>query len=558
MSKFKFQLIFAFFLVFLLLAAPLIAVDSGSRFSSVSGEVKIFPESNPASKSLAKVQSQLNIDDHVLTEEDSNAIICFAEMSTFLLKAESEIAIKSPISDTSKINLIKGNIWVNVKKISSGGSFEIEGNQTVTGIKGTNVTFFTDEAKTEDRIKVLRGRTGVRVKETHEEIDLEEGEELVVRSGGKVQKSTIDVGEESKEWESELSHLGDSIQLNQVPEIVPQMIDGENKSFKELRDSYSAMNQSGNKDLEKIQKFKHDHERFIGLLLENSVILKNLAGKVDAQKSGFETKKGTKSKDSDQIFLYARIIAQAQKVLQNHRAEIDKMKISGIPEGTVSPESISFNIGIAWSEVEILKSQLESTSGTSGSGGLSQDWFIDAQDRCNITLLLLSEQESQFMKLLEKNPKNPDLLALGRKISDYRVQIVKFMKDLNVVKIDTAIFTEMQDFADQLSYQLSILENAIKTYDTNVANSQTENKLRSTLRILQEFGKSKKIYNQATRLYQSFMRDASRNKYQTSEQAELNFIYQQIADSFDRLGVAYDEIQVKHQELQNQLNQFLK
>ena len=100
--------------------------DSGARFSSLSGQVEKRPDADPKGWVFCKMNTVLSVNDHVKTGEDSSAIIGFADLSTFLLKSESEIVITTEPKTNSKLSLLAGNIWVNIKKMAVDGTMEID------------------------------------------------------------------------------------------------------------------------------------------------------------------------------------------------------------------------------------------------------------------------------------------------------------------------------------------------------------------------------------------------------------------------------------------------
>ena len=80
-------------------AAPVAAsggtlVDSGARFSGISGQVEIRHEgAGEKDRKIAKIDTPLYERDHIRTDEDATCILSFADMSTFVLKPESEIVL---------------------------------------------------------------------------------------------------------------------------------------------------------------------------------------------------------------------------------------------------------------------------------------------------------------------------------------------------------------------------------------------------------------------------------------------------------------------------------
>ena len=68
----------------------------------------------------------------------------------------------------SKIMMVAGNVWTNLKKMWTDGSMEIEMNQAVAGIKGT--TLICEEANGVSTLKVLEGTVEFTSKATGEAV----------------------------------------------------------------------------------------------------------------------------------------------------------------------------------------------------------------------------------------------------------------------------------------------------------------------------------------------------------------------------------------------------
>lgn len=163
--------------------------DSNARFSSISGEVEVRHE-NDTVWEFAKLGTVLYVLDHVKTSEESQAIIGFADLSTFLLKEESEIVITTPPKKDSKLRLVAGNIWANVKKMAKDGTMEVEMSQAVAGIKGTR--FELIETGNSSTIKVAEGSVSFRSKADGSVALVEAGEAVTATKEGLGEKSVFD------------------------------------------------------------------------------------------------------------------------------------------------------------------------------------------------------------------------------------------------------------------------------------------------------------------------------------------------------------------------------
>lgn len=174
--------------------------DSGARFSSMNGEVEVRHEQDSAWE-FAKLDTPLYVLDHVKTGEESQAIIGFADLSTFLLKEESEIVVTTPPKKDSKLRLVAGNIWANVKKLAKDGTMEVEMSQAVAGIKGT--TFVLEDDGTHSTIKVIEGTVVFTAKNgSTPPAVVGAGETVTATRAGLAEKTAFDVARESAAWQA--------------------------------------------------------------------------------------------------------------------------------------------------------------------------------------------------------------------------------------------------------------------------------------------------------------------------------------------------------------------
>ncbi len=174
--------------------------DSMAKFTSLSREVEIRRDCNKNGWGPAEMDSVLHVDDHVRTSEDSSAIIGFADLSTFLLKPESEIVVTTPPVRDSKIQLLLGNIWVNVKKMANNGTMEVDMSQAVAGIKGT--TFVVSDDGRNSTLKVIEGTVAFTSKADNKTTMVSTGEMITANPSGVQPKQTFDVAAETKTWDA--------------------------------------------------------------------------------------------------------------------------------------------------------------------------------------------------------------------------------------------------------------------------------------------------------------------------------------------------------------------
>jgi len=168
--------------------SPDAGVDSGARFSVISREVEIYPRANPDDRRYATEKTVIHVDDVIVTGENSLAVISFADLSTLKVEAESAVLIPSSPPEVTKLQLVAGRLWMNVKKLIRGEPIEVRSNHCTLGVKGT--TFECESTADHDDVLVIEGLVTVTHRYTREERSVGAGQRLrVVRSGFAVEPS---------------------------------------------------------------------------------------------------------------------------------------------------------------------------------------------------------------------------------------------------------------------------------------------------------------------------------------------------------------------------------
>lgn len=172
--------------------------DSGARPSSLNGQVEWSPTGERGTWKLLQMGTKLPANAHIKTEEDSSCIISFTDMSTFVMKEETHIVLTMPPDKKNKIKIFVGNVWVNVKKMLTTGSMEVEMNQAVTSIKGT--TFVLTEEDDKSTIQLIEGELDVTTLSNQETTTLEGGQYIVASASGEIENGTFDAMSEQENW----------------------------------------------------------------------------------------------------------------------------------------------------------------------------------------------------------------------------------------------------------------------------------------------------------------------------------------------------------------------
>jgi hypothetical protein len=172
---------------------------SGIKFSGLSGQVEIQLPGQTAWH-LCNLDTVIPVDAHIKTAEDSTAIISCSDMSTFVLKPETEIVTTTPPSQGGKLQILAGNLWANVKKMVKDGNMEVEMTQAVAGIKGT--TFVVSDDGKNSTLKVIEGKVSFASKADNKTTLVTAGETITADNGGSLPEQAFNIASESKTWDA--------------------------------------------------------------------------------------------------------------------------------------------------------------------------------------------------------------------------------------------------------------------------------------------------------------------------------------------------------------------
>lgn len=549
----KLGLVFLILLLFLP-CSVVWAKDSGIRFSDYSGEVMVRPDSDEDAWYGAELDMVLNVDDHVKTGDDSSAVLSLVDMTTFVMKPNSEIILSTPPEKENKVKLIAGKVWVNVKRMIKDGTMDVEMSQAVAGIKGTNITCSSNRDGSENRVKVLRGHARVLILETQEEVNVQMGEELVIKKGGKSEKQDIDIKKEQKKWEKATSTLGESIELGEILNTVNKLVENETSSFSKIEEDFQQIISLETADSDAVTELKTTAERFLGVIMEDNMILASMKKKIDVAMST----EGISSGDRARLSGYEKSVAAAVTKIKGFSNEIAKImryqfKINSLEDISAEIDSLQNNLNSSLTEIEGIETEI-----SGNPTGLSQDWFKNSVGVAVDTLNKLDEYSQQVQELIDKNPEDKTAQALLKQISDKISSINSLMKDLQVVEIDSGTMTEMQEIDDVMGTQIVTLQSEIDSYNSEVQGAEAEKRLSSSLKILNNFARVRRLYQNGQRMYDSTMKAVANSKFKTSEQEELEQTWEHISNTFQQLGIVADELQNNIENLEDQLSTYLK
>ena len=181
-------------------------IDSHIRFNDFYGEVKMRPNwLEDDSYEFVDLDSPIYECYRIKTEEDSGAILGLEDMSTYVIKPESIIIIRTEEKKTSRFELIVGTLWGNIKKMAEGKSIDVEMSQCVSGISGTIVAW--EEKNGVSSVYLFAGKVDVTSKKTKKKQVLQPGQTTSVGKDGKIVVKKFDIEQGAKKFGIPMSEI---------------------------------------------------------------------------------------------------------------------------------------------------------------------------------------------------------------------------------------------------------------------------------------------------------------------------------------------------------------
>lgn len=177
------------------------------KIGDLSGEVWILPAGAQDMDEciFAELDTPLHHGDIIITTGHGGVVLSFSDMSSLEMKpgAIAQLDIKN--ERESKIGLVAGTVWVNLKKMVTGGSMEVEMSQGVCGIKGTVLAASVTDAG--DEVYLFTSSADVTSKENGETVTLKPGQKALINPAGDMQVDEFDIAEQAKAFDIPMSVL---------------------------------------------------------------------------------------------------------------------------------------------------------------------------------------------------------------------------------------------------------------------------------------------------------------------------------------------------------------
>ena len=180
-------------------------IDTHIRFNDFYGEVTMRPNwEEDDSYEFVDLDSPIYDCYRIKTEEESGAILGLEDMSTYVIKPESILVVCSQEEKVSRLQMIMGCIWGNIKKMMDGKTLDSEMSECVAGILGT--IFALEESSQGSKVWVFAGNVEVTNKKTGKKTTLNAGQNITVKGkNNNVQSFNIEDG--AKQFGIPMDHI---------------------------------------------------------------------------------------------------------------------------------------------------------------------------------------------------------------------------------------------------------------------------------------------------------------------------------------------------------------
>lgn len=269
--------------------------------------------------------------------------------------------------------------------------------------------------------------------------------------------------------------------------------------------------------------------------------------------------------------------------------ESEQAEIQGL---TDQLNTLSEQINGVSEKTASLREAFDSARNAASNPGQSQEVYREAADALNSAIsgsmadLLseissirdeiqkITEQKTQFIdRAAEKiaasltlrnlvNDLNRRISSLSSQLTSISTEMAKFsseqstlLRSLNITAIEDSTTVQLQDLEESMADATQAFEAELTAYTGAAYQSNAADRVRSSMRLLNSFQKSRRNYLYCQRLYESITRGLGRG-IMTMEQEEIQSIWERISNDYQRLSNSAGILEAELTNLENQLNAF--
>ena len=507
-------------------------IDSKIRFNDFYGEVKIRPNAEEDdSYEFVDLDTVIYEDDRIKTEEESGAILGLEDMSTYVIKPETTLIIHTEENNTSKIEMLAGCIWTNVKKMSEGKSINIEMSQCVAGISGSTGRF--EEKGGINIITCTKGSLEIYDLLKQEVHQIKEGQQATVDGKG-IQIIDIVIENVQQELKDALDKSNDKQSVN---DLIKQL-KGQTKQInvgKKLLDAgielIKRVLNMKNQTLEmlkpygeSIQKNLKEGKRLVSLFVEIDSTINTLSKKIAG-----------KDVSADEKAEANTAIQNAKTAINNFGQSLDSL-IENAAKLEARLESIDTTSSTAQQkekadEIDTAITSIEDEADNIINPLKDNSSYKEFKDAIPGLEALLNDLKKLNENISVDNVGSDNLSKL---ITDYeRVnkKIEKAIKDFSSIpEIKQSLITSMNEIDDNILRYSSSIRSFINEYKyISDSSSVVKSKyVTDVTRALSNYDRMKREYTKASRMYDETVKNFRRASNKTSEFTEMQTYWDRI------------------------------
>lgn len=597
----------------LIIATPVFAqdrIDSKVRFNDLYGEVSIRPnDDEDDAYEYAELDTIIYENDRIRTKEDSGAILGLEDMSTFVLKPESILVIYSKEANVTKMEMLAGRIWGNIKKMSEGESFGFEMTQCVAGIKGTIVGLSQSRDGFINKIYVVNGSLEVYSKPTNTTHLISAGQSLTI--DGKQKKTEIvsfSIEEMKAEFMNDLKLRDRLLDESGLKDKINKYIDDINGSNSNFENRFLELKSEPlNSDTaEKLDVLRLESNRYKGALYEAGAVMEVAIEKNNNQQNILKILIENLTK---KVAVCSNNIEAINKYTADYRKKINMQtgKVYTDEESDSKIAAIDVKIDVVLSEAKEFVDRTED--------GSAYSEFIEARKACE---RYLTDLEKLSTELLEssassnatsniRNSASPGSVgnakpfggvintgshgvsnlasvdkstATSRDVSKSTSLAVSTSKNLvmqknemaykyiqnamkkfsSVPEISADMIKNMKDLEKEISDSVGAVDKGLKEYNA-ISRTQSVDAKRKYVsamtRLLASYGRATRYFNKSQRIAEQVQRNFNPSTFKSAEYYEITEYWQRAQDSMHSLGVAATQLKSCLEDIKNQLERAL-
>ena len=489
-------------------------IDSKIRFNDLYGEVSIRPDAeDDDAYEYAEIDTVIYEDDRIRTKEDSGAILGLEDMSTYVIHPETILIVHTEEGNVSKIEMLLGSMWENIKKLAEGKSLEVEMSQCICGGQGTIFRVFQSKDGLNNRIEVTKGLVKVTLNDGNS-VEVSSGHRINMTSGADyilTELTSAELSSLENEFRENLRKMDEKLDVRQLSNKILKQTSDINSTKADFETTYKALKEQQEtaykaKELDalrnisrQLDKLELQASRYKGALKEAEATI-SVAKQKSAASAGNEE---NALKDCWSV------VENIEKLKTDNKNIIDKLKEE------LKKSSGVINLG----RTDALYIEAKSLS-EDISDGLSYNFYKSAREKFEKILNDLSRGEASEQNAFVKK------------------YVQKMIKQLDSVPEADTVMKRMKYINRNISSYMKDARKRLAQHKAIDSESKLEPRklfVENAARTLSNCNRLTKVYEKTDKMFTKLENDFEKSAYQTSEYKECQDLWEKIKQAMPEL-----------------------